>query len=195
MPKSTDQLAQDAFSGDAAAWKVLFERLTPRIFLMLRRLGASQADAAELVQETWLKIVKNQEKYDRSRPFEPFIFTVAMRLWIDVCRARGRTPVMVELPEDAASCDPLPLDLMFAAEHADQMRRCLEVLSDEERSILVMRFWEDRPNREIGKTLGTSESSVRNRSYRAVRKLADCMYLEELREKTRNSPSAKPPSA
>lgn len=190
MPTSTDQLARDALSGDAAAWKDLFERLTPRLFSVLRRLGASEADAGELVQETWLKIVKNQEKYDRSRPFEPFIFTVATRLWIDVCRAKKRAPALVSLPEDEAGCAVLPLDLMFAAEHAEQMRQCLEILSDEERSILIMRFWQDRTNREIGKRLGRSESSARGKSYRAVRKLADCMHLEEVREKTRNSPSA-----
>ena len=190
MSESIDQLAKDAFCGDAKAWKVLFDQLTPRVFAMLRRLGAAEADAAELVQETWLKIVKNQEKYDPDRPFEPFIFTVAMRLWLDVCRAKKRAPALVSLPEDAFNCEPLPLDLMFAAEHVEQMRRCLEILSDEERAILVMRFWENRPNREIGVTLGTSESSARGKSYRAVRKLADCMHLEENREKSRNSPSA-----
>lgn len=195
MSKSTDQLARDAFSGDAGAWKVLFERLTPRLFSVLRRLGAAEADAAELVQETWLKIVKNQEKYDRSRPFEPFIFTIATRLWIDVCRGRGRTPAMVLLPEDVAGCEVLPLDLMFAAEQAEQMRRCLEILSDEERSILRMRFWQQQPNRKVGQQLGISESSARGKSYRAVRKLADCMHLEEKRENSRNSPSATSPRA
>ncbi len=72
------------------------------------------------------------------------------------------------------------------------MQRCFEVLSDEERSILVMRFWDGRRNREIGRAIGACESSARSKSYRAVRKLADCMHLEELREKTRNSPSALP---
>lgn len=178
MSRTIDELAQRAFSGDAEAWRSLYELMTPRIFGLVRRLNAPVDDAVEVVQETWLRVLGKSQNYDPSRPFEPYVFTVAVNLWVDQCRSRKRSPGRVAMRDETPSHESQPEELVFAAERAERMMKCLDVLSEEERQIVVLRFWDDLTNQEIGERIGATTTSIKGKSYRAVRKLADCMHLE-----------------
>ena len=80
MAEWIDQLAADALDGDKAAWGELYEALAPRLFWLFRRKGASEQQAEDLVQETWIRILRKPHLYDRGRPFEPYLFVIAVRL-------------------------------------------------------------------------------------------------------------------
>lgn len=153
--------------------------MTPRLFGLVRRLAASVEDAIEIVQETWLRILNSRSAYDPSRPLEPFAFRVAVNLWIDACRSRRPATGRATPVEEPVATTPGPEEMLFAAERSDQMRKCLEVLTAEEREIVTLRFWDDMTNQQISERLGTTATSVKGKSYRAVRKLADCMRLED----------------
>jgi RNA polymerase sigma-70 factor (ECF subfamily) len=181
MAETIDELARRALTGDGnnVAWRALFDALTPRLYGHFRRLGCTVADGTELVQETWLRIVENHEKYDPTRPFEPFLFTVATRLWIDGRRQRRLAVDSAAVPDDVAAIAPLPVDLLVAAEQTERMRHCLDVLGESEREMIVMRFWHGMSMDQLGRRLGMPVTSVKGKCFRAVRKLADCMHLEE----------------
>ena len=78
MAAQIDQLAAAALAGDAIAWRDLYDQMTPRVYALARRMGVSIEDAAEITQETWLRVLKNHEKYDRLRAFEPFFTHILM---------------------------------------------------------------------------------------------------------------------
>ena len=177
MAEWIDELACRALDGDGEAWRSLYNVLANRLWGMFRHYGASDAECEELVQATWLKILENADQYDRDRPFEPYLFTIARRLWIDHCRRNNRLPTTYWLPEDEADAKPLPLDMIVATERAEQVHHCLDILTDDERAILVLRFWHKLTNGKIAQRLDSSEASIRGKSFRAIRKLADCMQL------------------
>jgi RNA polymerase sigma-70 factor (ECF subfamily) len=179
MAAEIDQLAAAALAGDAIAWRNLYDQMTPRVYALARRMGVSIEDAAEIAQETWLRVLKNHDKYDRLRAFEPFLFTVAARLCVDLFRKRKTAPTSAEVSQEAESRDEPALETMFAAERSERIVHCMETLTDEERQIVRLRYWDDLSNREVGDRLGATPTSIKGKSYRAVRKLADCMQLEQ----------------
>jgi RNA polymerase sigma-70 factor (ECF subfamily) len=174
-----NQLAERALGGDAAAWRELYDALTPRVYALARRMGATIEDSAEIVQETWLRVLRNHEKYDRLRAFEPFLFTVAARICVDLFRKRKATPASGPLSDGVLSDEAPALETLFAAERSERIVHCMETLSDEERQIVRLRYWDSLSNREVGERLGVAANSIKGKSYRAVRKLADCMQLEQ----------------
>ena len=183
-----DALACQALQGNEVAWKKLFTALTPRLWGLFGHLGSSAPEAEDLIQETWTRVFKNRTEFDPSRHFEPYIFTIAVRLWIDFRRKERRLPACQQLPDDSPSAPAVPIDFLFAVERAESIRRCLEYLGPEEKTILVLRFWHGLTNKGIANQMGLSESSVKNKGYRALRKLADCMGL--LRGRSSHDPCA-----
>jgi RNA polymerase sigma-70 factor (ECF subfamily) len=195
MAAEIDQLAARALAGDAIAWRDLYDAMTPRVYALARRMGASIEDSAEIAQETWLRVLKNHEKYDRLRAFEPFLFTVAARLCVDLFRKRKTSPAAGAISEDAQGRDEPALEILFAAERSERIVHCMETLTDEERQIVRLRYWDDLSNREVGDRLGATPTSIKGKSYRAVRKLADCMQLEQYSDFSPPTASAESPGS
>ena len=89
-----DALASEALQGNEVASKKLFTTLTPRMWGLFRHLGSSAPETEDLIQETWTRVFKHRAEFDQPRHFEPYIFTIAVRLWIDL-RRREKPPADV----------------------------------------------------------------------------------------------------
>jgi RNA polymerase sigma-70 factor (sigma-E family) len=91
--------------------------------------------------------------------------------------ANGRTSLWRrrrhgEVPTGAPPDLPTPRDLVGEVDERDAMWRALGHLPPRQRSVLVLRYYEDRPDEEIARLLGTSESTVRSQAHRGLRALA-----------------------
>src|SRR5688572_12140520 len=86
------ELAERAGRGDERAFTALVRRHERPVYaLCCRYLGA--ADAADAAQETFVRAFTHLDRFDRSRPLLPWLFTIARRLCIDHQRARrNETP-------------------------------------------------------------------------------------------------------
>ena len=102
-----EELARKAGEGSSACFSALVSRFAGRLFHYLQHKVGSAHDAEDLVQETFLRVLRHIDRYDPTRPFAPWLFTIATRLAIS--HHRGRTP--------AVDIDALEL----------RDRRCLEI--------------------------------------------------------------------
>ena len=117
-----DTLAKQALSGDEDAWTKLHGLITPRLWGFFRSKSQTESQVEDSVQETWARFLKGRKHYDCDREFEPYIFTIAFRVWID--SGKGAPPTY-QLPEDKPDDAPLPADVVFAAE------RCVQSLLEQ----------------------------------------------------------------
>lgn len=176
MDRDIDELALAALDGDQEAWTQLFNAVNPRLWALLRHKGANATDAEELAQATWVKFYERREQFNRMRKFMPYFFTIAIHLWIDHLKQEGNRPT-VQLPEDVPGAPLLPSDELLDEEMLRQIEHCMETLTDEQREILQLRFWEGDAHKTIGGKIGHTESVVKGRCYRAVKTFADCIKL------------------
>ena len=164
--------------GDQAAEAELYRRLAPRLRLYGLRHLRDPAAADDLVQDVIL-MTFDALRDDRVRDPErlaSFVLGTCRRVVADQRRgARNRQRLLdrfgadlLPLPADTADERPAALDLGHLA-------RCLERLSERERSVVVLSFYAERDSSAIGSELGLSEGNVRVVRHRALARLRGCM--------------------
>lgn len=190
---SDEELARQAQRSarvDAAAPAAMepFEELVRRLqrplfgFLVVRVGNAAEAE--ELVQEAFLRAWTRLDRYDSRWRFSTWLFTLAKRL--AVSRARSRRPDVVQrvdLGEECVANLPAGAD---PAEHVAQReeigglwRLAAELLTEEQRSALWLRYSEGLSNGEIAKILGRPTVTVRVLLFRARRALTAELQARE----------------
>lgn len=138
------------------------------------RLTGSTADAEDVVQETLLKSLEAKPSGDR--PLRPWLATVASRLSIDRLRQRQARPYLgpwlpglVLTPDDEAERAGASTDGRYDLRESATVAFlvALEVLTPEQRAVLVLRDVFDQSAREVAEVLGLSEDNVRQVHHRA----------------------------
>lgn len=161
-----------ATSRDRASFAALFAYFAPRVKSYLMRLGTPPVLAEELAQETMLSVWRKAELFDADRASaSTWIFTIARNLRIDAAR-RFRDPNAF-----AAEIEPDAPEEPFAivARHQSQtvVRDALKQLPAEQRQVLTLSFFEDRPHSEIAAALGIPLGTVKSRVRLAISKLRE----------------------
>jgi RNA polymerase sigma-70 factor (ECF subfamily) len=192
MPTAdTEQLLDQAASGDAAARNHLLQRHRDRLKRMIAvradpRLAA-RVDPSDVVQEALTEAAAKLDSYlrDRPLPFYPWLRQIAEQRLADLHRrhvhARRRSVTREEmgLPDRSALAlaerlfdrHSSPSARLHRAERRDRVRAALAALPANDREVLVLRVLEELPTRDIAAVLGISEGAVRSRQVRALERL------------------------
>jgi RNA polymerase sigma-70 factor, ECF subfamily len=161
------RLVRGVQRGDAAALEELFRREWPRAYRAAYLVVHDAAAAEDIAQEAFLAAVRAIDRFDRRRPFGPWMHRIVVNRAIDVTRARSlRREVdpaaadFAEAPPDAPSA-PLSQDVVSA----------LRDLSPEHRAVVVLRYVFDYTPGEIAHALDMPRGTVNSRLRRAL----DCL--------------------
>ena len=148
--------------GDEAAFNELYARYKGKVYGYLMCRLNNKAVADEIYQNIFLKLHRTRALYDSKYLFPKWLFTIVTTSLIDAYRSMGRHK-MEELPENiSTNCETTP-DVDMGAR--------LDKLSDDEASVIKLRYYNDKSFEDIAKILNTSESNVRQKVSRAVRSL------------------------
>ena len=164
-----------------AAWSVsdlstLYTQNRSSLIAQARRILRSDADAAEVVQDAFLKFILAAPELDTADRAMAYLRTTVNNLCLNVIRATGSRPNLVAIDSDAtqkrlseiAAENHIPMDsTLAAAEDASLIREALSRLSETQRTALVMWEVEGRTTKEIAQAIGTSEKNVRHVVQRA----------------------------
>jgi RNA polymerase sigma-70 factor (ECF subfamily) len=169
-----EHLAQRMFAGDEKATRQLLERYRRPLYATLLRLTRNPADADELFQETFVRALGAGSRFDASRRFKPWIFTIATNL----ARDRAKRAAHFATPELRAP-EELPQDERRAVEHQWNLQvdlsRALDQLSEPHRSVIELRYFEGLEESEIARSADIPRGTVKSRLHHALRKLRDLM--------------------
>ena len=157
-----------------------------------RRILRSESDAAEIVQESFLKFIMAAPELDTRDRALAYLRTTVNNLCLNQIRATGARPNLVAIDTDAsqerldeiAAAAHIPFDAtLAAAEDASIIREALSRLSADQRTALVMWEMEGRTTEEIAAELKTTPANVRHVVARSraslVRVLSEWVIDEE----------------
>ena len=173
-PALARRIALAAAGSDAGAEAELYRRLAPRVRLYgLKHLRDPQA-ASDLVQQVLmltLETLRAGGLRDAER-LVSFVFGTCRMMVLDLRRTGARRQRLLD-----RYADDVPMATPAAGPSPDRARlaECLERLSERERSVLVMTFYEDQPAREVATALGMTEGNVRVVRHRGIEHLRDCV--------------------
>jgi RNA polymerase sigma-70 factor (ECF subfamily) len=167
----------------------LFQAHHSRVFRTAHRITGSAADAEDVLQTVFLRLVKGQEEYDLSQNPEAYLSRAAINASLDLLRSRTRARSVALDDVDADS-----LTSRFRspeAEHADRelqklVREAVARLGKTAGEMFVLRYYEGLDNKEIAVAMNTSPLVVGVVLHRARTKLRKEIghYLEKHHEKS-----------
>ncbi|HNN93464.1 RNA polymerase sigma factor [Haliangium sp. UPWRP_2] len=184
-------------SGDVRAFEILLQRHRQSIYeFVLRSVGTyNTAQAEDLTQETFLRVVKQAGSYEPRSKFTTWLFTLARNLCIDASRRRKhRKAQSLDAPDeeghsllDRTSDGGMPVDRQaVSTELRARMERAIEELPEDQREVFLMRESADLSFKEIADVIGISENTVKSRMRYALEKLR--ASLDEYQDMARALP-------
>jgi RNA polymerase sigma-70 factor, ECF subfamily len=172
-PLELDRLMERYQQADPDAPHALVVALSPALLRFFRSQLASQQQADDLLQETWMRIHRVRHTYRPGEPVLPWVYAIARRVRIDGYRRERRITVheiaMDVLPEPPAQVEqrgPLPAFGELVAELPDSQREVLTLLKVGGLSL-----------EEVARATSSTVGAVKQMAHRGYQRLRDLLEL------------------
>jgi len=173
---STKRLMQRFRTGDADAVRTLYDEFGKAVFVVALRALGDRDLAEEAVQLTFLKAWRAADRFDVGRDPGPWLYAIARRVAVDLYRRERRH---ASVDDDTAEVAVMPKSFENTWE-AWEVRNAVDRLSAEERDVVRAAHFAGMSHAQIADRLGVPIGTVKSRSNRAHRRLAE--MLHHLRE-------------
>jgi RNA polymerase sigma-70 factor (ECF subfamily) len=168
MP-SDEELAARLAEGDERALEALLRRHGDGLAHFVHRHTGGH-DVEDLVQETWLRVVRSAGDFDPRRRFSTWLFQICINLCRDWHRRRAAGPVTDTRTEPAAP----PSNVALSIDVAGALAR----LPLEQREAVVLRYYYDMSEKDMAAVIGVAAGTVKSRLHAGLAALADLLDEE-----------------
>jgi RNA polymerase sigma-70 factor (ECF subfamily) len=171
--RSERGLIRAAQRGSEAAMEELFRLHWPRAQRAAFLVVHDRAAAEDIAQEAFLSALRALGRFDRRRPFGPWLHRIVVNRAIDHARARklrGEVEPHLEIADE-------PGVATASADLSDELTAALRTLSPEHRATIVLRYLLDFTPSEIADALEMPRGTVNSRLRRGLDRLS--LMLEE----------------
>lgn len=175
--EKTDILIKSALKGDMASFEELILSYEKKVYNVALRILKNPEDAKDISQEVFIKIYKNLDKFDGKSSFSTWVYRITTNACIDELRKKkGKETFSMdsEIEEDEGSFkrefadnSPSPEEAVISKETGNEIIKSVEKLSDEHRTIIVLRDIHGLSYTEIADMTGLSIGTVKSRISRA----------------------------
>ena len=163
-PESLTALVASASRGDPAAWNAIVVRFSSLLWSVARSHRLGQEDAADVVQNTWLRLVDHLDDIREPEALAGWLATTARYESLSKLRRRGReVPVRNEdLGVNLVDAEAVALDAALLDDERDiELWTCFSQLSERCQQLLRVLMAVDRPNyRAVGESLDMPVGSI-----------------------------------
>jgi RNA polymerase sigma-70 factor (ECF subfamily) len=171
-PRAERAAIRDALRGDRAALDVLSRAYWPAAYRAAWLVVRDPHAAEDIAQEGLLAAIAALDRFDRSRPFGPWLRTIVTRRAIDATRARAQRREVdgAMVSEHAAGDDP-------STGLADDLLTAVAALPAEQRTVVVLRHLLELTPTEIAEAVGVPRGTVNSRLRRGLDTLAQILAV------------------
>jgi RNA polymerase sigma factor (sigma-70 family) len=161
-----------AADGDQVSWDALVEQFTGLIWAMVRAYRLRDADAADVVQETWLRLVESLDKLHDPARVGGWLATTARRECMRVLRTQRRQVLVGDDAVDQESPDLPPGESLIAMERYEAVWRGFSSLRERDQALLRLLIADPSPTyEEISAALDMPIGSIGPSRQRALERL------------------------
>jgi RNA polymerase sigma-70 factor (ECF subfamily) len=163
-PCRDETLMAEVARGQRSALEPLIRRHVTPLLTFIQRMTGDYHRGEELFQEVFLAVWCKRHLYEYPRSFKTWLYAIA----INQCRQAFRRKQSQTFPLAdfgslvLAPAGQSPVDTMISTENATLVAGALALLPPQQRSVVVLRVWQQLSYAEIGQALETSEGTVRS---------------------------------
>jgi RNA polymerase sigma-70 factor, ECF subfamily len=173
-----DALVAELQAGSEAAFTYLLGVYQNPIFNLIAHILGNDADAADVLQDVFMKVFKGVRQFHGSSSLKTWIYRIAVheasnhrRSWLrrrfrEVFSLDGGSAGMVAYPAERQGSDDTPYHMLEQSERHELVKRALASLAEPYKTVVVLREIEDMTYEEIAVLLGIAEGTVKSRLMR-----------------------------
>jgi len=180
MSEQTDQQLIESFrGGNAHAFNLLVVRYQQRVYWTARRILGSHEDAADIVQEVFLRVYRKLHTFREQSAFYTWLYRITVNLSLNASRKRKITGFfhLDDLGMGQPSDGEDPEKILVEREQRSLLDSAVETLPGKQKAVFAMRYHEGLKFNTIAAILGKSVGGVKSNYFHALRKID--RYLKE----------------
>lgn len=182
--KPEQDLIREALQGNSQSYGQLVDRFQARLFNAMLHVVGTYDEAEDVVQDSFVQAYVKLDTFQGNSKFFTWLYRIAFNNALSRQR-RKRNDLSIEQSRDITGRDPedrleAPDEPLLREERVSMVHRALQMLTDEHRSILVLREMQERSYEDIAEILKINIGTVRSRLSRARNQLK--IHLESLQE-------------
>jgi RNA polymerase sigma-70 factor (ECF subfamily) len=170
--------------GDQAAFEEMIRLTHASVYSLSLRIVGNPEDAAEVAQETYLKLLRVIKQFRGDSKFSTWLYRVTSNVAITFLRKRSRRRPEVSIESEDWEALPAPesMDPAATAERRalkDRLEAAIASLPEDYRAVVVMKDVYGLSFEEIARELRINEGAARVRLFRARRRLKNLLFEEQ----------------
>ncbi len=186
MPQNQSELTDAELvhlhcTGDTSAFSELYERYAHPIFAYVMYRVSERTTAEDITSTVFMRALEHTKKYNPNRgSYGSWIYRIARNALIDHFRRNRTTANLDDFLDSLIDPGLSPAEHVVARERASAVHTALYSLSEIQREILLLRFWDDCSFTEIAKITGKSEAGCKMQLRRSLDTLRTHLPLATL---------------
>jgi RNA polymerase sigma factor (sigma-70 family) len=166
------KLVSAAGAGDQASWNALVDQFSGLLWAVTRAHRLGDADAADVVQVTWLRLVEHLDRLRNPAGVGGWLATCARRECLRILKASKRQAPIGDDVVEQESPAPLPGELLVQTERDEAIRQAFSLLPERDQALLRLLTAEPSLSYdEIAAALGMPIGSIGPTRQRALERL------------------------
>jgi RNA polymerase sigma-70 factor (ECF subfamily) len=163
------ELVAGVAAGNLEGLGELFDRHAPDLRRYFVRLGAPNGDVDDLIQATFLEVVRAAERFDPAYPVRAWLFGIATFLWRRHRRSLGRAATRLAAWAGLSKADlaPSPAEIFEGDEASRRFQRAFDALSAKKREVFTLVTLEGFSGEEAANALGVPVNTIWTRLHHA----------------------------
>lgn len=168
---SDEELMKRAMTGDRKAFEQLYDRYFDKLVWFARQYLSDQHSAEDIIQEVFIRIIEQPERYDPSKKFSTWVYTIVANRCKNVLRdTRNRQDLLSRQSFSGLSEMHHQYDYRKLR---DKMKELFGAMNEREKTLFVLRFEHELPLKEIAEITGSPQGTVKSGIHYLLKKLSN----------------------
>ena len=163
--ESDQQLIESINQGDSEAFEILYYRYRNWVYNLAWRFTRNDSDSLDVLQETFTYLLDKFPGFNLGASMTTFLYPVVKHLAMNIVRKNRR---FASGEDDLIK---IPISAEEPVEHRSELVVVLNVLPEEQREVLLMRFVDEMDLKEIAAALNIPTGTIKSRLHRALETL------------------------
>lgn len=187
ISKATEhRLIRRAKAGDGDAIQALIKAHQDALYAFMLRMSGRPDVAEDIVQEAFVRVLKNLDRFDPRFRFSTWVFTIAKRLYVNAMQ-KLRPAYDTDTVGVQQGHDPEPEFISKRHETLDNARALIDdaltVLNEQQREIILLFHQQNWPITAISEHLDMPEGTVKSHLHRARKRMRRHIVADEVRQR------------